>query len=1209
MLIEIVSNLQIDDAIQRTTIIDNISTIFSTVNQARAALKKKARELMSVEGVAEFNSQLKLLDQSIVNFLDVCDTPERCDEFLNKVMIQIEELEGRFAEFDEFVVQLSEKRNEIYNAFETRKLQLVEARNKRASALAAAADRILGGIQSRVASLESVNDIHGYFAGDLMIEKIRDLVEQLNELDDSVKADEILGRMKTIREDTVRQLKDRQDLFVAGDNIIQLGNHHFSVNVQTPDLTTVLRDGEMFLHLTGTNFFEVITDEQLTENRDLWQQELVSESGEVYRAEFLASLMFDAFGNGELTSRDTYLDGSAKDRLKVVQEFMGPRYSESYVKGVHDYDARSILDALLEMDLSIGLLRFHASARALARTFWTRFASKAHKQRIGAQLAGFGRVNRVFPGTSAQSAYVATLTGMLQEFVETEGLFEPELVPEAANYLFEQISAGPTDFVISQAAAELLVNFKSHLKNSGNDETFGESLKGVVQDPAGGLHVARDWVEAFVEDRSDEDAVDYIDEAATLLLDGHVPPGQVVKASAIRELIGIKGGHPVIDGDRYRLHYNRFMHKLRRFREFDVPRFGRLQEAKKQVIETARETIRLEEFRPRVLSSFVRNKLIDSVYLPMVGDNLAKQVGVVGENKRTDLMGLLLRVSPPGYGKTTLMEYLANRLGLVFMKINGPAIGHQVTALDPVEAPNAAAREELEKLNLALEMGDNVMIYVDDIQHTNTEFLQKFISLCDAQRKIEGVYKGRPRTYDLRGRKVCVVMAGNPYTESGEKFQIPDMLANRADIYNLGEIIGENAEAFELSFLENALTSNPALNQLASRSQDDVYAVIRMAQGDPAEGIELDGNYSAEQLAELIAVMQKLMRVRDVVLAVNREYIRSAATDDDYRTEPAFKLQGSYRNMNRIAEKVVPIMNDDELESLIMANYENDSQTLTSDTEANMLKFKELVGNLSDEEQQRWNDITKAFQRNVKMRGIGSDDKVGQVVMQLSNFGDGLDAIRDAMAEGISQLADHNGESDERPGVANQLAGQLDGITTGLEAIRTAMAEGLDRMATGSDDTVVPPAAGITDETFAGLKESLDGIREALGETRVIQAEPPAATTPVPTPADAESDDEDVDDDVDSKPDAQTVTAGGQTITVVNKIPQSLLKVLRQQFRLMEGWMEPILQHTSNQQDDMKELRQRLEKCLENYEQLIGKVQESRERKKRKPRARRVNPK
>jgi hypothetical protein len=107
-------------------------------------------------------------------------------------------------------------------------------------------------------------------------------------------------------------------------------------------------------------------------------------------------------------------------------------------------------------------------------------------------------------------------------------------------------------------------------------------------------------------------------------------------------------------------------------------------------------------------------------------------------------------------------------------------------------------------------MGNNVMLYLDDIQHTNPELLQKFISLCDAQRRIEGVWNGRTRTYDLRGKKFCVVMAGNPYTESGEKFQIPDMLANRADTYNLGDILEGKGDAFALSYIENAITSNPS---------------------------------------------------------------------------------------------------------------------------------------------------------------------------------------------------------------------------------------------------------------------------------------------------------------------------------------------------------------------------------------------------------------
>jgi hypothetical protein len=884
MLIEIVSNLKIDDATQRTAIVDNISTIFAKVNTARAALKRKAKELMSVEGVAEFNSQIKLLNQGVVNYLDVCDTPEKCEEFLTKIMIQLEELEGRFAEFDEFVVQLTEKREEVYNAFETRKLQLVEARNRRAASLMNAAERILKGIKARVDAMESINDIHGYFASDLMIEKIRDLVDQLQQLGDTVKADDIQSRLKTLREDAVRQLKDRQELFVDGAMIIRFGKHRFSVNAQPLDLTTVLRDGQMCLHLTGTNFFELIEDAELLSTRDVWQQEVASENREVYRAEYLAFQLLhflsqpqDARGDDvpAITDVVRYDD---RELAAFVQRFMGPRYNEAYSKGVHDHDAALLLRALLEMKTTIGLLRFQTRARAFGKIFWRCFGEAESKQRMAAKLAGFGTVAELFPEATAQTQYLAGLRQMLGQFVEASDLFAPWLVDEAAEYLFCELSGGAR-WVVSRRAVDLHESFQNHLKQTGYTERFQQSVTQVQDDPVSCILVLRDWVESFLEHRpgTDQEDLEYVDEIVEILLGDAIDPQQIVTGTVTRELTGLAGTHAVTDGGRYHLNYNRFMAKLGQYEQNVVPRFLRYIERKKELTDEARQGMRLEEFRPRVLTSFVRNKLIDDVYLPLIGDNLAKQIGVAGEAKRTDRMGLLLLISPPGYGKTTLMEYIANRLGIIFMKINGPAIGHQVTSLDPDEAPNAAAREELLKLNLSFEMGDNVMIYVDDIQHCHPEFLQKFISLCDAQRKVEGVYKGRTRTYDLRGRKVCVVMAGNPYTESGELFRIPDMLANRADIYNLGEIIGETREAFEMSYLENCLTSNPVLSKLASRTQKDVYGIIRMAQQESPEGVELEGNYSLEEINEFVITMRKLTRVRDVVLRVNQQYIRSAA--------------------------------------------------------------------------------------------------------------------------------------------------------------------------------------------------------------------------------------------------------------------------------------------------------------------------------------------
>jgi hypothetical protein len=91
---------------------------------------------------------------------------------------------------------------------------------------------------------------------------------------------------------------------------------------------------------------------------------------------------------------------------------------------------------------------------------------------------------------------------------------------------------------------------------------------------------------------------------------------------------------------------------------------------------------------------------------------------------------------------------------------------------------------------------------------------------------MDGTFEGESKTYDLRGKRFCIIMSGNPYTESGDKFQIPDMLANRADVYNLGDVIGDSEHLFRLSLLENAIIENPYLQKIAAKSFADFYHLV-----------------------------------------------------------------------------------------------------------------------------------------------------------------------------------------------------------------------------------------------------------------------------------------------------------------------------------------------------------------------------------------------
>ncbi|MBI1184572.1 AAA family ATPase [bacterium] len=998
MLIEIVSNLKIEDATQTTRIIDGISALYANFNKSKTLLKRRRKDLLGAEGKAEFHAQIGLLEQGIVNFLDIADTPQKCDEYLTKLMVQTEELESKFAEFNEFVAVLTEKREEIYAAFEGKKVSLIEKRNQRTNTLFESALRILNGIAKRLEGYKTIAEINGYLAGDLMVEKVRNIITELSQLEDSVKADDLQSRLKNVKEDAVRQLKDKTELFSAGGENIKLGRHNFSVNNQNLDLTTVIRSDGMYYHLTGTNFFEKITDKQLNEAKVYWNQAYVSENEQVYRAEYLAYQVLQKW-LAQNNSPVEQLEQKTPEQLQqlCVTE-MNSRYNEGYVKSMHDHDAARILQALVQLHLHSDFLKYTSVARACAALFWHAFLDEKQKNKWQKRLKGAGVILQVFPNTREFKGLQQELANELQGFNQNFHLFDIEISNEAAEYLFFEL-ARDDEFVIDADAAKLYEAFSEYLQKTRHKTIFENSIKTLSDDPVAHFRLLRQWLTAFVENNDYHQWNSVVDECAQLLFSNTFKQSRIINTPMHRLVTGLQGEHKLIINGEYTLHYNEFNNRLRTFCHQEVPAFLSFQALKKTLVDDFKKEIKLQDFKPGIMSSFVRNKLIDEVYLPIIGDNLAKQIGTTGADKRTDRMGMLLLLSPPGYGKTTLMEYIANRLGIIFIKINGPAIGHKITSVDPAEAQNAAAKQEVEKLNLAFEMGDNIMIYLDDIQHCNPEFLQKFISLCDATRKIEGVYKGQPKTYDFRGKKVCVVMAGNPYTESGEKFQIPDMLANRADIYNLGDIIGDSDHAFKLSYVENALTSNPVLAKLASKSQKDVYTLIKIAEGQAQEGLDFEANHSAEEINEYVSVLKKLLAAREVVYKVNQQYIASAAQSEAYRTEPAFELQGSYRNMNKLAEKIAVVMNHNELNTLILSHYENECQTLTSHAEANFLKFKELINQLSPEEKERWNSIKQTFVKQNSMTGLGKDQQVAQLISQMSHIIEGLGGIETALSQ------------------------------------------------------------------------------------------------------------------------------------------------------------------------------------------------------------------
>ena len=1057
LMSEVVANLQIDDATVRTRILGSISEVFSQLNRVRATIEGRRKELLTSEGKAEFAAQFQLLGQSVSSALSLSETPEKCDENLSRLMVQLEELEGRFSEFDEYLGDLAAKREEIYDAFSAKKQTLLDERQRRIENLASAANRILEGVGRRSRTLGSADELNAYFASDAMVMKLRSMAEQLTDLGDTVKSEGYLAQLKSAKQDALRGLRDKLELFEDGGNAVRFGRHGFSVNTQELELTLVPRGEGLALYLTGTDFYEIVDDVQFNETKRFWSQNLVSENELVYRGEYLAaSVLFAAeAGEGGLDTAKLRAALREEKLLELVRTISQERYDEGYERGLHDQDASHILAKLLTIRESAGLLRFAPTPRACAVLFWAWYDDEEAKQRWHLQARNLGRLRASLGHSGALADLAAELSTAIAAFANAHDIAcEGNEARIAGDYLLEELVADVPHFSTSADAVSLRDALFAQLERQGTKILFDEDLRALDENLRERFALAKAWVAAFLE--SDDKFADkrYLAvEIAVLLCDRGVDR-DTTSALTTAEVDGLLGQHKRIESQKLPLRIDEFLERLGEFIHHTVPAYRDYRKQRHDLVERERKRLRLEEYMPRVMSAFVRNKLINDVYLPLIGDNLAKQIGATGEGKRTDLMGLLLLISPPGYGKTTLMEYIANRLGLVFMKVNGPALGHMVMSLDPSEAPNATARQEVEKINLAFEMGNNVMLYLDDIQHTHSELLQKFISLCDAQRRIEGVWKGQTRTYDMRGRKFCVVMAGNPYTESGDKFQIPDMLANRADTYNLGDILSGKDDAFSLSYIENSLTSNPVLAPLATREQADTYKLIRMAQGEEIPLTDLKYGYSSVEVNEIVTVFQHLFRCQKVLLSVNMQYIESASQEDRFRTEPAFKLQGSYRNMNRLAEKLVSAMNVDEVEALITDHYVGEAQTLTTGAEANLLKLREMRGLQTPEDEKRWHEIKGEFVRHTRMGG-NADDPVSRVTGTLSGLSADLSNIHEALLAGANKGLDSR---------LDAVAGQLTGI----------------REALGESHT--------TDERLSAVSGQLGAIHETLGNDQQLAA-------------------------------------------------------------------------------------------------------------------------
>lgn len=568
LLSDLANSLSIEDAARRTRMVQAISHVFAQMNQATAHAKSHRQALNASEAMAQFAARFQLFSQGITHALGLASTPEACDEQLSRLLIQVEELESRFGEHQSFLNDIMLKREELLEAFEQQRQTLLDTRQRQTQALQDAAHRILTSLPRRVATFTSSEQLNAFFAADPQVLKLRELASRLRDLDDSVKADDLDARLKALRDQTFRSQRDKNDIFDSSGKLLKLGPRHcFSINTQALDLALLPRDDALWIHITGTEFFERLDDEAVPAMRRYFNASVESESDTVYRGEYLAWQILEAGGELSQMSRDAL--------EQHIRSFCTPLYKEGYEKGIHDHDAALILQQLMPCMADAGLLQFSPQARALALIAWHLPGSFEEQVKAWPRLARSAEgVRRLFNHHDALADVRDDIAVVLQDYGTTTGLpISPQILSESADYLLSVLSQDNFVFEVSGHAWTIVGALDQRLDAERCGHELSDVVESMADDLPGQWSVARHWVEGLCQELQPSVLIHYAPEAVALLLlrMAGKPPLRIRAASLSFQVDGLLGDHPKIKDGSLPILLDDFFTRLREHREVFVP--------------------------------------------------------------------------------------------------------------------------------------------------------------------------------------------------------------------------------------------------------------------------------------------------------------------------------------------------------------------------------------------------------------------------------------------------------------------------------------------------------------------------------------------------------------------------------------------------------------------------------------------------------------
>ena len=177
---------------------------------------------------------------------------------------------------------------------------------------------------------------------------------------------------------------------------------------------------------------------------------------------------------------------------------------------------------------------------------------------------------------------------------------------------------------------------------------------------------------------------------------------------------------------------------------------------------------------------------------------------------------------------------------------------------------------------------------------------------------------------------------------------------------------------------------------------------------------------------------------------------------------------------------------------------------------------------------------------------MDAGSEVAQVLVQLGSLNDGLHSIRRALDDGIGQLTTSADEPPEAQALVARVVEELQSLNNGMNSIGTVLSGGIDQMARAPSES-----SQLSSEALQALVKQLQTSRTS---------DPMSSDT--------------------------------RRIIVQYRLPKEVVRVLNEQFKLMQGWMIPVLNASNLQSSDIQQLQRSLDATLNSYATLVEHLEE-----------------